>query len=390
MQTQLRKVKKYIDELECSARYCNQVEVDGVSFFNCDYKSGQQIPSLDKFKPFGKGEYWGTGWDTHAWFHFKLTVPAHMKKEGLSLQLHIGTDTCDDTWDPNNPQFLIYIDGKLRQGMDINHQYIELDPNANNDIYLYAYTGARVDKSRLFLTLRNVNNEVESLWYDLKVPFEVLELLDDKTHEYASILKYLYEAVSILDFYDIGSEEFFDSVRKAKKYIQDEFYNGYCKTQPETVICIGHTHIDCAWVWTLKQTREKVQRSFCTVLDLMKKYPEYKFMSSQPHLYKALKEEAPEKFEEIKQRVKEGRWECEGAMWVEADCNLSSGESLVRQVLYGKRFFKNEFGVNSRVLWLPDVFGYSAALPQILKKSGVDWFVTSKISWNDTNTMPYA
>lgn len=121
----------------------------------------------------------------------------------------------------------------------------------------------------------------------------------------------------------------------------------------------------------------------------MKRYPEYKFMSSQPLLYQDVKEEAPELYEDIKKMVKEGRWEPEGAMWVEADCNLTSGESLVRQVLYGKKFFREEFGVENRVLWLPDVFGYSAALPQILKKSGVDWFVTSKISWNETNKMPY-
>ncbi|MBE6703419.1 MAG: alpha-mannosidase [Ruminococcaceae bacterium] len=152
---------------------------------------------------------------------------------------------------------------------------------------------------------------------------------------------------------------------------------------------IGHTHIDCAWKWTLRQTREKVQRSFSTVLELMRRYPEYKFMSSQALLYKNLKEEAPEIYDEVKERIREGRWECEGAMWVEADCNLSSGESLVRQVLYGKNYFKQEFGVENRVLWLPDVFGYSAALPQILRKSGVDWFVTSKISWNDTNRMPH-
>ena len=156
-----------------------------------------------------------------------------------------------------------------------------------------------------------------------------------------------------------------------------------------TTVCIGHTHIDCAWKWTLKQTREKVQRSFATVLELMRRYPEYKFMSSQALLYQNLKEEAPELYEEVKEMIKAGRWECEGAMWVEADCNLSSGESLVRQVLYGKNYFLDEFGVENRVLWLPDVFGYSAALPQILRKSGVDWFVTSKISWNDTNRMPY-
>lgn len=106
----------------------------------------------------------------------------------------------------------------------------------------------------------------------------------------------------------------------------------------------------------------------------MKRYPEYKFISSQAQLYKFLKEESPELYEEVKRLVREGRWEVEGAMWVEADCNLCSGESLVRQILYGKQFFRREFGVDCHVLWLPDVFGYSAALPQILKKSGIDKF----------------
>lgn len=123
---------------------------------------------------------------------------------------------------------------------------------------------------------------------------------------------------------------------------------------------------------------------------LMRKYPDFKFMSSQAQLYEYfLREAPPELCEELRQRIREGRWEVEGAMWVEADCNLISGESMVRQMLYGKRYFKEQFGVDCRVLWLPDVFGYSASMPQILQKSGVDTFVTSKISWNDTDMMPH-
>ena len=114
----------------------------------------------------------------------------------------------------------------------------------------------------------------------------------------------------------------------------------------------------------------------------MRRYDDYIFMSSQPQLYQHIKEQDPEMYEEIKARIKEGKWEAEGAMRLEADTNLISGESLVRQILYGKRFMKEEFGVESKVLWLPDVFGYSAALPQILKKTGVETFVTSKIHWS--------
>ena len=121
----------------------------------------------------------------------------------------------------------------------------------------------------------------------------------------------------------------------------------------------------------------------------MKQYPDYVFMSSQPQLYKYVKEDRPEIYEEIKKMIKAGRWEAEGAMWLEADCNLTSGESLVRQILFGTRFFKQEFGIENKILWLPDVFGYSAALPQILKKSGIEYFMTTKISWNQFNRMPY-
>ena len=121
----------------------------------------------------------------------------------------------------------------------------------------------------------------------------------------------------------------------------------------------------------------------------MEQYPNYKFMSSQPQLYAFLKARYPELFEQIKARVAEGRWEPEGGMWVEADCNLTSGESLVRQFIYGKRFFKNEFGVDNRILWLPDVFGYSGALPQIMKQCGIDYFMTTKLAWNQVNKIPY-
>ncbi len=139
----------------------------------------------------------------------------------------------------------------------------------------------------------------------------------------------------------------------------------------------------------MEQTREKVGRSFATVLKLMEEYPNYKFMSSQPQLYAFLKERYPELYAKAKERIEEKRWEPEGGMWLEADCNLTSGESLVRQFMHGKRFFKEEFGVDNRILWLPDVFGYSGALPQIMKKCGIDYFMTTKLAWNQFNKIPY-
>ncbi|MBQ1235708.1 MAG: alpha-mannosidase, partial [Oscillospiraceae bacterium] len=176
----------------------------------------------------------------------------------------------------------------------------------------------------------------------------------------------------------------------ARRYMQENYY---AKREGMTPIAIadsiGHTHIDVAWLWDIEQSRHKAIRSFSTVCDLMDRYPEYRFMSSQPILYEFVKEDEPELYERIKARVAEGRWEVEGGMWVEADCNISGGEALARQFLYGQRFFSEEFGKRCKVLWLPDVFGYSAALPQLMKLCGIDYFMTTKISWNEYNKMPY-
>lgn len=378
--TKLRKVNRYMGILN-ETRWENVTLVKDITVCPSDYKVGQTLPSLDAFTPMAADGVWGYGQDTHAWFHF--TLPA----VSADTYLHVSTER--DGWDADNPQFMVYVNGVLRQGMDTNHRELLLAPDEPADILLYAYTGPRIDRCKLFCDVRHLNPDVNGLYFDLLYPHQMLTYLNRESDEYAKILEYLNAAVSKLDLFDVSSPEYFASVAAARAYMKDEFYGKYCSERTTTSICIGHTHIDCAWLWTLQQTREKVQRSFGTVLELMKRYPEYKFMSSQALLYKDLKEEAPALYEEVKQRIREGRWECEGAMWVEADCNLSSGESLVRQVQYGKNFFRDEFGVESRVLWLPDVFGYAAALPQILKKSGVDWFVTSKISWNDVNRMPY-
>ena len=385
MNAEYRKVKRYLGLLDEHRTY-NKKEIENVGIYICDdYKKGHTPPPLSEFKPYKMGEKWGVKKDSHAWFHYTLTLSEDMKREPLRLYIH----TEKNGWDGDNPQFILYINGKLRQGFDTNHKYIDITDEEELDVYLYAYSGPEFSTTEFYTSTANVNVAVDQLCYDLSFPFESLSYLAETSKEYAEILTHLYNAVSLLDLMDVGSREFFESVKAAKKYMDEEFYGKYCRPSSPRTICIGHTHIDCAWLWTLRQTREKVQRSFATVLELMKKYPEYKFMSSQALLYKYLKEDAPELYDQVKERVKEGRWECEGSMWVEADCNLSSGESLVRQVGYGKRFFRDEFGVDTRVLWLPDVFGYSAALPQILRKSGVEWMLTSKISWNDTNTMPY-
>lgn len=378
------KVKTITDLLE-KQRIRHTAPVENVLCLPCGYKQGNDLPDPAAMQPFTMGARFGNGNDSHAWFFLHVTRPAAM--QGEEMYLHVGTEFSG--WDADKPQFIAYVDGKMRQGLDINHTDILLEGKDEFDIWLYAYTGQLIPSAEFRASLLSLDRDVEKLYYDLLFPRQVMDFLPKDSVEYSMILEHLDHAVDLLDLRRVPSEDFYRSVREADAYITTAFYEGCCRPQEATVVSIGHTHIDCAWLWTLSQTREKVQRSFSTVIELMKQYPEYKFMSSQALLYKDAKEEAPELYEEIKKMVAAGRWEVEGAMWVEADCNLSGGESLVRQVVYGKRFFREEFGVDSRILWLPDVFGYSAAMPQILRKCGVDWFVTSKISWNEYDKMPY-
>ena len=198
----------------------------------------------------------------------------------------------------------------------------------------------------------------------------------------------LDKAYKLIDWSYPGSEAFYESVHAADDLL-NELIDNMDKNSLVKVKCVGHTHIDVAWLWRLKHTREKCARSFSTVLRLMEQYPEYTFLQTQPQLYEYIKEDYPEMFEKIKAKVKEGNWEADGGMWVEADCNLTSGESLTRQILVGSKFFREELGQEIKYLWLPDVFGYSWALPQILKKSGIPMFMTTKISWNQYNRMPH-
>ncbi|MDD4796315.1 MAG: alpha-mannosidase [Eubacteriales bacterium] len=327
-----------------------------------------------------------TGKWQHAWFRGNVHTPAAVDGKKLIARVSTGIE---DGWDALRPQVMVYLDGTLYQALDVNHSEFTLEFDTDYDMALYFFLGSEVPAAHLKISLVLVDTELESLYYDFQVPLDACSCMDPSGNDYIAIMRVLGRAAGRLNLCDTASPAFFDSVRQAAGYLREELYGRLAGSSDAVVDCIGHTHIDVAWLWPLSVTREKAQCSFATVLRLMREYPEYKFMSSQPQLYQYVKEDDPELYERICQAIREGRWEAEGAMWVEADCNLISGESMVRQLLYGKRFFQQEFGVDNHILWLPDVFGYSAALPQILRKSGVDRFVTSKISWNDHNRMPY-
>lgn len=390
----LERTKQYVKQLGATIE-CNVLPIDNVEICDDRYGNGP-------WRPFGRMEYWGKH-DT--WCRFRATVEIPESYAGRRVGCRVTSGRINGGH-PLNPQFLVFVNGEVCQAIDKNHSTFDLSMDAKaGDVYkieFEAYAGREAhpganwyhpnfqDEPAQFRLNTYVHNAAaEALYYDLHTAMLAAGMFEDYNYDRIRTEECLNTAINMLDCRLPGTPEYFASVEKAHEYMVQEYYGKVCGERPMTANCIGHTHIDVAWLWTLEQTRAKAVRSFATEIKLMEEYPEHHFTSSQPQLYQFVKEECPELYEKIKQRVKEGRWEVEGAMWVEGDCNVTSGESLIRQILHGKRFMKQEFGVDSKVLWLPDVFGYAAALPQILVKSGVETFVTSKISWNDTNHLPF-
>lgn len=386
MTEQQRRIQNMLDRLAEQRLIHIDVSAKYEFIDNAPYKTGH-APKTQDWQPLQKHQLFG-GIDKHYWIKstFKTPkAPDHNKR--LVINVLSGRE---GQWDAANVQGLVYLNGEMVQGTDVNHHEIALQYDTEYTMLYYLYTGTESAKPfSLDFNFAYIDGRLEKYYYDLLVPFQVCNMLDTADQNYIQMMTVLENSFDFLKTSDMTSEEFFDSLSAASQFLEDEFYTALCSRENKPIVnCIGHTHIDVEWLWTRHQTREKIQRSFATAAQLMKEYPEYKFMLSQPELYRYLKEEAPEKYAELKALIEQKRWEPEGAMYLEADCNLISGESMVRQILLGKKFFKDEFGADCKILFLPDVFGYSAAMPQILNKAGIRHFVTSKISWNDTNTMP--
>lgn len=354
------------------------------------FAEGQQYHhTLDsvEWRKFGEDERWG-GKAYYCTFKQSFDVPDHFKGNNVFYQIM----PVESRWD-RDTQFTVEINGELAQGFDPNHQDLKLLECAQGgehfDVVIYAYsddffyTGKKLMRSRLY----TADPVTYKLYYDLFTPLLAAKCYEHDDDARIQLLKHMNEAVNMLEIDHPDREVYHKSAEKAMAYLKKNIYGK--NTVNATASAIGHTHIDDAWLWTVRQTREKAGRSFATVLKLMEEFPEYRFMSSQAQLYEFVKEDYPELFERIKQAVKDGKWEVEGSMWVEPDTNVPNGESLVRQFLIGKRFFKENFGVDTQIMWEPDTFGYSPVLPQIIKKSGAKYFLTTKLSWNEFNRVPY-
>lgn len=354
-----------------------------------------EVPvSFDGWETKQLGQTW-KGRDKYLWLHLDLKLPAEWTKKRAVAVFDFGM-----TGGGNNSGFesLLYLNGEPYQGVDQNHREVFFKEALYGTTVSLTFRlwsgleGGGVPKEMVHefknAQLGWLDEAADDLIYMSEMILKTLGQLSENDPVYHKLLAALDRSMDRIDWSYPGSEAFYASVAAA-----DELLNANIdemgKTSDINVFAVGHTHIDTAWLWHLKNTREKCSRSFSTVMRLMEMFPEYIFLQTQPQLYEYIKEDFPDLYEQIKARVSEGRWEADGAMWVEADCNLTSGESLTRQILIGSKFIQDEFGKEVHYLWLPDVFGYSWALPQILKKSGIDMFMTTKISWNQYNRMPH-
>ncbi|MBN1211494.1 MAG: alpha-mannosidase [candidate division Zixibacteria bacterium] len=352
------------------------------------------------YKKIGEGERWGQTWES-AWFHLQGTIPESRPNDKIVARLDFSGEG------------LVYDSaGRMLQGIsngsvfasDFSRDIVPLfdrcaggekvelwveaaasglfgvftepDP-APDSPKRYGLYDAVVNAARLCL----FEDTARHFWLDLKIVRGFLKHLPENSPRRGQLLEAVDKTIDIFE----GDEE---NIERCRDELKAELYRPAEKTSL-SVAAVGHAHIDTAWLWPVCETVRKCARTFASQLALIEKYPDYIFGASQPQHYQFVKEHYPELYQRIKKAVAAGRWELQGGMWVEADCNLTGGESLIRQILHGKNFFKDEFGLEVDNLWLPDVFGYSAALPQILQKSGIKYFLTQKLSWNQYNVFPY-
>ena len=341
-----------------------------------------------QWEKFGRHSVWGKHQE-HTWFAAEITVPEEAR--GKVFVAHF-TSQWQDRPGSTDPQCLAYLDGKIAQALDGNHTELVIERNAkpgNKHVLLVnAFTffdrplvGFEVD---FFVR----NERAEKLYYDLQTPVDVAVLLQQNDPRRHAILNIVQRAVRALDRRDGHTDAFEAGLPEAEQIAQEIYDLVDTEVQPQ-ITAVGSTHLDVGWLWRVMHTRDKTGRSFATVLNLMEEYPQFVFMYNQSVLFDFLKKDYPEIWDRMVKKIKSGQFEIEGAMWVEPDVNIASGESLVRQIMRGRRFHLEHFGVDPKTVWLPDTFGYSANLPQIMHKSGLKYFVTSKLSWNDTDRHPY-
>ncbi|MEM1237892.1 MAG: glycoside hydrolase family 38 C-terminal domain-containing protein [Pseudomonadota bacterium] len=335
--------------------------------------------------------YWGRA-DLNFLMKTKMRIPVDWDARHLALHLPLGV--LGDIF--NHPEAMVYLDETPLGSADRYHHDIPLPEGCAGDhtLTLHGWTGLAGwppdPNSRAQLHM-GAPALVERCPDTLDFVRLARAVHDTATHtDNPDLIAALDAGFNVLDTRDPMGEAFYASVPGALVTLRGAVAEAGVPMDV-TVHGIGHAHMDVAYLWTIDQIRLKNQRTYSNVLRLMDADPNYRFSHSQPALYEMTKHDFPEIYEGIKKRVAEGRWEVMGGMWVEPDLNIPGPEALVRQLILGRDFFRDEFGdVETDVLWLPDTFGFPGQIPQLMKMAGLEWFVTNKLNWNQINRVPWA
>lgn len=365
------KIKEHMYEKIVNLDIVGAVTAEPVPF--CDLEK-------QTFTSFKVGDVWGKVWDC-GWFKLSGTLPQSAKGKCVVLKLDFSGEALLVSKDgdalkgftsvKSNMTYTLGNMGKtvypLTESAGGGEKFEFIIDAGNNDLF-GSFKGGEIIEANFSVC----NNEMRELYYDYAVLYEVMMTADASLSLHNILKRALSDVENVLSRYT--NEE----AKEARKILAPHLARKGAESDFDISV-LGHAHLDLAWTWPIRETIRKGARTFATAAHNMEKYPFYKFGASQTQLYAWVKNTYPKLFEKIKKLHKEGRWELQGGMWVESDLNVTGGESLVRQILYGQRFFKKHFGKIAKIAWLPDTFGFTGALPQLLKSGGMTKFVTQKI-----------
>ncbi|MFS8202748.1 alpha-mannosidase [Streptomyces sp. CWNU-52B] len=370
---------------------------------------GEPVPfeeaAAAPYAPFATDTPWGPPWGT-TWFRMRGQVPAEWAGRRVEAVIDLGFV---GDWPGNQAEALVHLtDGTPLKAVNPLNQYVAIanpatggeqvdylvEAASNPDILAddFARTTPFGDKltagDQPLYTFRRADLAVldEEVWHldlDLQVLRELMLELGEHDPRRHEITHTLDRALDLLDLDDVSGSA--ADVRAALKPALAK----PASASAHIVSGVGHAHIDSAWLWPIRETKRKTSRTFSNVTSLAEEYDELVFACSQAQQYEWVRDNHPKIWARIQESVKKGQWAPVGGMWVEADGNLPGGEAVARQLIHGKRFFIEHFGVETKGVWLPDSFGYTAAYPQLAKLAGNEWFLTQKISWNQTNKFPH-
>ena len=342
-----------------------------------------------RFVPVQPGTRWGKKWE-YGWFHTQAVIPAALEGKRAVFTLGAGEE------------MLVWVNGREAGSIDRQHKYITLSRSARAgdvyDIYAECYAGHGLrqegagpvgpdeepvpEPPEAQVTVKpsllgSWNEALFQAAMDYQVLYSLVQKLPEKSLRAMKIVEGLKKFTYTADF-ELPEEELTASAVEADRYLQPLLACRNGSTAPDYTV-FGQSHLDLAWLWPVEETMRKTARTYANQLALMEEYPDYRFLLCEPPILEYLKALYPDVYRRVKEKTASGGFYPEGALWVECDTNIPSGESLIRQFVRGKRWFREELGVDSLMAWMPDTFGFSAALPQIMKKCQIPYFATQKL-----------